>query len=153
MITDTKILTEINNRRKYFSIHFPAIEDCGDNDSITLPNSCPACGYNTLDSRWGWEICTICFWEDDGQDNHNADTVLGGPNHSYSLNGYRAKIYTWMQRLKSGAYELSENELRAGAALNELDNFIQNNEQDVSIVVNQINTVCALVKDLRKTLA
>jgi hypothetical protein len=31
------------------------------------------------------EICKVCFWQDDGQDDHNADDVLGGPNGWLSL--------------------------------------------------------------------
>jgi hypothetical protein len=27
--------------------------------------SCLCCGYKTLD-RSGWEICNVCYWEDDG---------------------------------------------------------------------------------------
>lgn len=27
--------------------------------------TCFICGYRTLDERCGWEICPICFWEDD----------------------------------------------------------------------------------------
>jgi hypothetical protein len=27
----------------------------------------------------------VCFWEDDGQDSHDADEVRGGPNGSLSL--------------------------------------------------------------------
>lgn len=46
---------------------------------------CPCCGYPTLDERGGYDICTLCFWEDDGQDDHNADLVLGGPNADCSL--------------------------------------------------------------------
>ena len=26
---------------------------------------CPCCGYYTLDSRGGYDICPVCFWEDD----------------------------------------------------------------------------------------
>lgn len=47
--------------------------------------SCPCCGYPTLSQRGGFEICALCFWEDDGQDEHNAELVLSGPNHDYSL--------------------------------------------------------------------
>ena len=46
---------------------------------------CPCCGYRTLDERGGYEICSVCFWEDDGQDDHDADEVRGGPNHDLSL--------------------------------------------------------------------
>lgn len=32
-----------------------------------------------------FDICFICFWEDDGQDSDDADIIRGGPNHDYSL--------------------------------------------------------------------
>ncbi|APX99748.1 CPCC family cysteine-rich protein [Lacinutrix venerupis] len=46
---------------------------------------CPCCGYPTLSERAAFEICSLCFWEDDGQDEHNANEILGGPNSNYSL--------------------------------------------------------------------
>jgi hypothetical protein len=46
---------------------------------------CPCCHFPTLSTRGSFDICLLCNWEDDGQDNHNADKVLGGPNQSYSL--------------------------------------------------------------------
>ena len=35
--------------------------------------ACPCCGYLTLRERNGWHICGVCFWEDDGHGDHNAD--------------------------------------------------------------------------------
>ncbi|MFF5015369.1 CPCC family cysteine-rich protein [Streptomyces sp. NPDC001165] len=49
------------------------------------PHRCPCCGYLTLDERGNFEICAVCFWEDDGQDDHDADRVRGGPNGRLSL--------------------------------------------------------------------
>ncbi|AIJ20651.1 CPCC family cysteine-rich protein [Amycolatopsis methanolica] len=49
------------------------------------PYACPCCGYLTLRERGGFEICEVCFWEDDGQDAHDADEVRGGPNGWLSL--------------------------------------------------------------------
>jgi hypothetical protein len=46
---------------------------------------CPCCGYKTLAERGGYNICPVCFWEDDGQDDHDADEVRGGPNKDLSL--------------------------------------------------------------------
>ncbi|MFF3201014.1 CPCC family cysteine-rich protein [Streptomyces sp. NPDC002962] len=46
---------------------------------------CPCCGFLTLDQRAGFEICPVCFWEDDGQDDDDADRVRGGPNGRLSL--------------------------------------------------------------------
>ena len=37
-----------------------------------------------------FEVCPICFWEDDGQGDDDADEVLGGPNGSLSLTQARA---------------------------------------------------------------
>ncbi|MFI5096110.1 MAG: CPCC family cysteine-rich protein [Candidatus Acidiferrales bacterium] len=36
---------------------------------------CPCCRFKTLHGRGGFELCPICFWEDDGQDDHDADGV------------------------------------------------------------------------------
>ena len=50
---------------------------------------CPCCFFATLPAR-GWnEICPVCFWEDDGQDDHDADEVRGGPNYELSLTAAR----------------------------------------------------------------
>jgi hypothetical protein len=46
---------------------------------------CPCCCCRTLTERAGFEICPVCYWEDDGQDCHDADEVRGGPNGSLSL--------------------------------------------------------------------
>jgi len=46
---------------------------------------CPCCEYKTIGDRGGFEICPICFWEDDGQDDADADEVRGGPNELMSL--------------------------------------------------------------------
>jgi hypothetical protein len=53
------------------------------------PYACPCCGFLTLDARGGDDICPVCFWEDDGQDNHDADEVRGGPNSALSLSEAR----------------------------------------------------------------
>jgi hypothetical protein len=58
--------------------------------------TCPACGYPTIGERTAYEICSLCAWEDDGQDDNphrpegyhdyfGPDDVAGGPNHDYSL--------------------------------------------------------------------
>jgi hypothetical protein len=46
---------------------------------------CPCCGCHTLEERGGDEICQVCFWHDDGQDDPDADEVWGGPNYELSL--------------------------------------------------------------------
>ena len=34
-------------------------------------------------------MCPVCWWEDDGQDNIDADVVRGGPNGDLSLSQAR----------------------------------------------------------------
>ena len=60
------------------------------NTAPTSPEStegvaCPCCGFLTLSERALDEICQVCFWHDDGQDENEADEVWGGPNGSLSL--------------------------------------------------------------------
>jgi len=42
-----------------------------------------------LNKNGGFEICAICWWEDDGQNDQDADRVRGGPNSNYSLTNAR----------------------------------------------------------------
>jgi hypothetical protein len=46
---------------------------------------CPCCSFPTLTENDAFEICIICWWEDDGQSDLDADTARGGPNGRYSL--------------------------------------------------------------------
>lgn len=34
---------------------------------------CPCCDYFTLEEYADWEICSVCFWEDDGHDLNRQD--------------------------------------------------------------------------------
>lgn len=46
---------------------------------------CPCCLKRTIHEPAAYEICPVCFWEDDGQDDIDADIVRGGPNGKLSL--------------------------------------------------------------------
>jgi hypothetical protein len=52
--------------------------------------ACPCCGYATLETRGDFEICPICFWEDDGQDDVDAAESKGGPNGSSLVEARRS---------------------------------------------------------------
>lgn len=56
------------------------------------PYACPCCRYLTLDVRGVYDICPVCYWEDDGQDDPDADAVWGGPNGQLSLTVARANF-------------------------------------------------------------
>ena len=78
---------EERNRITWFEGYVDALE----HRSVTAPEQkgvkyrCPCCGYKTLNERGGYDICAVCFWEDDGQDDEDADTVRGGPSACLSL--------------------------------------------------------------------
>jgi hypothetical protein len=59
------------------------------------PYACPCCRYLTLEQRGYFEICPVCFWEDDGQDDHDADESRGGPNRGLSLTEARQNFATY----------------------------------------------------------
>ncbi len=83
---------ELERRRQWFEWYVDRVSS----HSINMPQSehgpyrCPCCGCKTLDERGGYEICQVCFWEDDGQDDHDANIVRGGPNGALSLSEARA---------------------------------------------------------------
>lgn len=77
-------IDEIDLRRNFFHQNFPMIkvrrQRVDINSDEILKNTCPVCGYLTLDERVSFEICAICFWEDDGIDDFEKD-FESGPNH------------------------------------------------------------------------
>ena len=46
----------------------------------TGPVQCPCCDYFSLSSQGEYEICNVCFWEDDGVNLGDLDQ-WSGPNH------------------------------------------------------------------------
>ena len=52
---------------------------------------CPCCDYVSLAERSHFDICDVCFWEDDGLDVDQLD-VYSGPNHM-TLRAGRANFY------------------------------------------------------------
>lgn len=44
-------------------------------------HSCPCCGYRTLPGRGDYDLCPVCWWEDEGLD----PWEYSGPNHQTLL--------------------------------------------------------------------
>jgi hypothetical protein len=53
---------------------------------------CLCCGSRTLTTPGVFELCPVCWWQDDGQDEADADVVRGGPNGTLSLTAARANF-------------------------------------------------------------
>ncbi len=72
-----------NQRRDFFQKNFE-LKICRQRTDLKsediLKNSCPVCGYLTLDERDSFDICSICFWEDDGIDDFEINNY-SGPNY------------------------------------------------------------------------
>jgi uncharacterized Zn finger protein (UPF0148 family) len=62
--------------------------------------TCPSCGFPTLKERGENEICPLCNWKDNYQDDEQADEVWGGPNYKLSLTESRIKIGKAIQKLE-----------------------------------------------------
>ena len=78
---------EIERRRRWFEWYVDQQTHHSARRSVDGgPYHCPCCGCRTLEERGMFEICPVCFWEDDGQDDHDAHVVRGGPNGALSLN-------------------------------------------------------------------
>ena len=52
---------------------------------------CACCGFRTLKSGADYEVCPVCFWEDDGLGESEPDKP-SGPNHELSLSQARANF-------------------------------------------------------------
>lgn len=72
-------------RRRWFDENAKVLQAAAPRKVVKPFFTCPCCGYPTLGSRGSYETCLLCWWEDDGQDEADADEVLGGPNGNYSL--------------------------------------------------------------------
>ena len=51
---------------------------------------CPCCGYRTLKTAGAMALCPVCWWEDDGQEDGDADDVRLTANGTLSLSQARA---------------------------------------------------------------
>jgi hypothetical protein len=78
---------ELTRRRRWFDEYCRQLDESsvvrGPEAGRLFP--CPCCHHTTLTERGGFDICPVCFWEDDGQDDHDATVVRGGPNGALSL--------------------------------------------------------------------
>ncbi|KOF02354.1 hypothetical protein OB69_13125 [Roseivirga seohaensis subsp. aquiponti] len=129
-------LKQLHKRRDFFNRNLPKLEGADRrNDIKNLGNTCPSCGYPTLDERNAWDICSICFWEDDGQDDQDADKVYGGPNSDYSLTAHRLEWKENLEELKKESSVISEQFRR-------LDELIERDqESDIYEIMNLVEKV------------
>jgi len=151
--TETTILRDFFVRRIFFNNHIQ--------ENHLKSQTCPGCGYPTLSKRGEYEICSICNWEDDSQDNEEADEIWGGPNGKLSLTENRINIGKILDEGKNKDLNLdkayAENILKSIAYFEKLQRSIEMRmtgnetlknpiwkewkqvEKDLQNVINQIN--------------
>lgn len=136
---------ELADRRAFFMKNFPMIEIGRERVDVRsgeiLKNTCPVCGYLSLDCRDAFEICSICFWEDDGLDDYEIDSE-SEPNHMTLLEA-RKKFRNSKQQLLSS---VNDNLVRSKIKLSflMLDNLIDQNESDLEKITAVQNELILL---------
>lgn len=66
---------------------------------------CPCCGYFTLEEEGSYDVCPVCFWEDDTSQTRDPD-MAGGAN-------------------KVSLSDARENYLKYGACMEEFTPFVR----------------------------
>ncbi|MHC2873005.1 cysteine-rich CPCC protein [Ralstonia sp. 121560039-2] len=54
------------------------------NTTMNFDAQCECCDHFTLGAKGDWEICPVCFWEDDGFGLESLD-LRSGANHGLTL--------------------------------------------------------------------
>jgi len=114
---------------------------------------CPCCNYPTLNERNSYEICGLCCWEDDGQDESNASKILGGPNQDYSLAEARYNFKQYLTMFRPS--DTKSFERREKNKINEIkeiyDNILQmDTEKEKELIENELKKAKLLEDSLLK---
>ena len=129
-------MTNLFTRRTYFNKHLSKLKGADRRNNYKgLGNTCPSCGYPTLSERCAWDICVICFWEDDGQDDCDADKVYGGPNQEFSLTQYRIEWEKSLSKIKNESSEIKSH-------LKRIDDLISlDNKSDIPEILKLVDYI------------
>jgi ribosomal protein S14 len=121
-------MNNLKQRRDFFQKHLPVIktrEKKSDGKSASrLKNTCPACGYLTLHTRAAFEICPICFWEDDGFDDPEAEEVSQA--NQETLKEYRKNIQRMLDKIRYTDFPFQDIKKEFKEKFIEIDELIDN---------------------------
>jgi uncharacterized Zn finger protein (UPF0148 family) len=127
-LEDRKVLEEFEVRRSKINQYLRMYK--------VLRFTCPACAFPTLLDQGGFEVCAVCDWEDDGQDDEDADDILGGPNGKLSLTEYRVATGYMLRTIvhdKKGVLVSDPKEILEIIAshVERMDKFLEENSLNV----------------------
>lgn len=121
---DNIILADFTTRRKAFDKFIT--------DNNLKLFTCPGCGFPTLVERGGYDICDVCNWEDDNQDDGNEDDILGGPNSNLSLTQNRLDIGKTLKQLADSLVgKVNDNP-------NEVISILTNHDKRMKVISDKI---------------
>ncbi|WP_437918723.1 CPCC family cysteine-rich protein [Sphingobacterium sp. LRF_L2] len=140
-------IDNLKERRDFFHNNFElkiGLQRADVNSTEVLKNSCPVCGYFTLDERNSFEICAICFWEDDGADDFEVNEE-SGPNHMTLKEG---RIIFQEAKRKLFTKNIESNILIDTLKIKfmNLDNLIKQNNLEESEIIKLHNEIINLLK-------
>jgi len=141
-------IDNIRVRRDFFQKNFDlkiGLQRTDVNSAEVLKNSCPVCGYLTLDERNTFDICGICFWEDDGIDDFE-ENEESGPNHMTLKEG---RLIFQEAKSKLLNTKFNDNNLieKLKSSFIKLDNFINQNNSINEIIKLQNEILDLLTKN------
>lgn len=139
-------IDNFKERRDFFQRNFPLKIGHHRTDVKSediLKNSCPVCGYLTLDERNTFDICGICFWEDDGIDDfeENEDS---GPNHMTLKEG-RLVFKGAKEKLMSANFSSENYKSSLKDKFSELDDLIEKNIIDKKEIIKMQDEILDLL--------
>ena len=68
-----------------FNVILPGAKLVQPNVNAEIRYRCPCCGYRTLQTPDSLALCPVCWWEDDGQEDLDAEEVRMTVNGDLSL--------------------------------------------------------------------
>jgi hypothetical protein len=152
-------MTDINTRRVTFEKRCKGIHV---NSKATVNRvTCPCCGYPTLKRKARHDICELCNWEDDGEDDlgEGGSTVPGGANGSYTLalarkNFIRYRtMYSPNNNTTVTGPDSEEREALKSELTEKFDQLLMANGELTKILWQQILAIeLALFKELKQSL-
>ena len=139
-------IDNFNQRREFFQKNFALKIGRQRTDLKSediLKNSCPVCGYLTLDERDSFDICSICFWEDNGIDDFEVNND-SEPNQITLKEG--REIFQEAKRKLLTANVVGDNliDTLKNKFIN-LDNSIEQSDLDKSEIIRLQNEIVDLL--------
>ncbi len=131
-------------RRDFFQMNFPMLKI--GKKRVNIPkNTCPVCGYLTLEERDAFNICGICFWEDDGIDDFE-ENEISGPNHMTLKEG-RAIFNKAKEKLMTSSYAGDHYIKKLKDSFLQVDHIIKKGDAEKNEIIKLQDNILDLLNE------